>query len=166
MNIPSGNEQVLREKCCQGLANDLIKRIRKRNDQEMVFWSIDKYNNNLSNFWTGARVLSDRATTIPNTPDSGIRQVVMRISSRQMTQTKSTLTGPDGLRSPAKYQDCTEYIVIQKVRISGIQKNWEVWGFTKPTTVEDLESPYFSTSLTFKERVQAMQDMVSGSGRK
>lgn len=100
---------------------------------------------------------------IPDLPDSGIRQIVMRIDSQQGTQTLSTARDPDGESpSPLKIQDCTEYIVIQKVKIAGFQKDWEVWGYTKPTTLEDLDSPWFATNLSFKERVEAMQDMMSG----
>jgi mitochondrial protein MBA1 len=132
----------------------------------MVSWNIEKYHRSPSTFFTGVRVLSDRATPIPDFPDSGIRQIVLRISSQQSRETYSSEYGAlEGLPPPAKIQDCTEYIVIQKVRINGFEKDWQIWGYTKPTTLEDLDSPHFATNITFKERVQALQDMMSGGKR-
>lgn len=160
----SGNERLLRSKCAPGLAQNLIRSIRKRSPNELTSWTLEKYNRTPSTFFQGVRVLSDRATQIPDFPDSGIRQVILRICSQQRTQKMSTNPNPALSRVGTfpKIQDCTEYVVIQKVRLSGIQKDWEIWGYTKPTTLEDLESPFFATGMSFKERVQAMQDMFTG----
>lgn len=155
-----GNEQYIRSHCAPGLARNLILRIRKRPSEELVSWTLEQYNRTPSTFFTGVRVLSDRATAIPDFPDSGIRQIIVRISSQQRTQTFGL--GNDGHLTSPRIQDCTEYMVIQKVRIQGMQKDWEIWGFTKPTTMEDLDSPFFATGISLKERIEAMQEMMSG----
>ena len=163
---------MIRSKCSPGLANDLARRIRRRSPTEVVNWRLEKYNRDPSTFFMGARVLSDRATTIPDLPDSYIRQIVLRIKSQQSTfkmskdeteelSKKGVVEIPLSVTSP-KIQDCTEYLVIQKVRIGGRDRDWEIWGFVKPTTWEDLDSPFFASGLTLKERVQAMQDKIYG----
>ncbi|EEA19604.1 hypothetical protein TMatcc_009740 [Talaromyces marneffei ATCC 18224] len=160
-----GNERVLRARCSPGLGSDLIKRIRKRNPKESFAWSIERYIRDPSTFFTGIRVLSDRATVIPDLPDSSIRQIVLRIKSQQSfikvaKEDKDAVA--KGLFTDPKIQDCTEYVVIQKVKIAGHEKEWEIWGFTKPTTFEELNSPFFEMGLSLKDRIQAMQDMMSG----
>lgn len=156
---------MIRAKCSPGLGNDLIKRIRKRNPKETLSWTLERYIRDSSTFFTGVRVLSDRATLIPEFPDSAIRQIVLRIKSEQSSFKKS-MDNADSLErgtySVPKLQDCTEYMVIQKVRLAGKEKDWEIWGFTKPTTLEDLDSPFFAAGLSMKERVLAMQDKLTG----
>ena len=156
---------MIRAKCSPGLGNDLIKRIRKRNPKETISWTLERYIRDPSTFFTGVRVLSDRATLIPEVPDSAIRQIVLRIKSQQCSLKRSK-EGTDNLEkavfSVPKVQDCTEYMVIQKVRIAGKEKDWEIWGFTKPTTLEDLDSPFFAAGLSLKERVLALQDKFTG----
>ncbi|EED13928.1 conserved hypothetical protein [Talaromyces stipitatus ATCC 10500] len=156
-----GNERFLRARCSPGLAKDLIRRIRKRNPKETLSWNIEKYNRTPSTFFTGVRVLSDRATAIPELADSGIRQIILRITSQQRSQ-KLTVIEENGQAIDAlpKIQDCTEYVVIQKVRIMGKEKEWEIWGFTKPTTLEELDSPFFASGMSLKDRLQAMQDRL------
>ena len=82
-DLPSGDERLINEKCCPGLAKDLIKRIRKRQPNSSVTWSILKYNRTPSTFFRGSRVLSDLATPFPGVADTFIRQVVVRITTEQ-----------------------------------------------------------------------------------
>lgn len=100
-------------------------------------------------------------------PDSGIRQVVVRITSRQSTsKSKRDATGKDvegtSSTAPAKRQDCTEYIVIQKMMWSKKEDDWRIWGQVTPTTVEELESPFFASGLSMADRLDAMKAMVEG----
>lgn len=62
-------------------------------------------------------------------------------------------------------KDCTEYIVIQKLRWAGEEGEWRIWGHATPSTVEDLESPMFSTKLSLYERLMALKDEVEGGRR-
>lgn len=84
-NPHRGDIATLRKICCTGLANNLSARISNRPKDEKTTWSLDKYNHTPATFFTGVRVLSDRATQIPDIPNSGSRQVVLRITSRQST---------------------------------------------------------------------------------
>ena len=166
----SGNLPLLRKICCTGLANNLGTRISSRSKDEKVTWHLDKYIRSPSTFLTGIRVVSDRATQIPELPDSGVRQVVVRITSRQSTG-KSKVPTQRGRQTPAneveevapvKQQDCTEYIVIQKLRWVGEETDWKVWGHTSPTTVDNLNDPAFAAGLTMRERMEAIQDQMAG----
>ena len=107
--------------------------------------------------------MSDRATQIPEIPDSGVRQVVVRITSRQ---SKVVKTGKSEVSvestAPPKQQDCTEYIVLQKLRWYGEDEDWRIWGHATPTTVEDLANPMFVSGLTFAERMAAMKEKFEG----
>ncbi|KAL2831232.1 hypothetical protein BDW59DRAFT_158177 [Aspergillus cavernicola] len=158
-----GDAATLRKICCTGLANNLIGRVASRPKGEKVTWSLDKYLRSPSTFFTGIRVVSDRATQIPELPDSGVRQVVLRITSRQSTgKAQRQLAGDNAPteKSPAKQQDCTEYIVLQKLRWLGEEEGWRVWGHTMPTTIEDLENPFFAAGIPLAERLEAMKEIM------
>ncbi|KAI9374667.1 hypothetical protein BJX61DRAFT_271700 [Aspergillus egyptiacus] len=155
-----GDATTLRKICCTGLANNLISRIESRPKGEKVTWSLDNYIRSPSTFFTGVRVVADRATQIPELPDSGIRQVTLRITSRQSTSRSQRQRGGDEVQSGKKQQDCTEYIVLQKLRWFGEEEEWRIWGHATPTTLEDLESPFFATGIPFSERMQAMREAI------
>ncbi|KAF7173950.1 hypothetical protein CNMCM5623_006232 [Aspergillus felis] len=160
-----GDVNTLRKICCTGLANSLISRIASRPKDEKLTWALDKYNRTPGTLFTGLRVLADRATQIPDLPDSGVRQVVVRITSRQSTSKATKRDAESAVAAqpaPAKQQDCTEYIVIQKLRWTGEEQEWRIWGHATPTTVEDLDSPFFAAGLTLSERMEAMKDMMTG----
>ncbi|QKX64031.1 uncharacterized protein TRUGW13939_11204 [Talaromyces rugulosus] len=162
-----GNQDALKQICCTGLANNLIRRSRARGPGEKVSWNLLKYNRTPSTWFTGVHVVQDRSTQIPEVPESGVRQVIVRIASKQSTHTYTEYIDQATRQrtlvpSPEKVQDCTEYVVIQKLRIKGEEKPWQVWGYATPTTVDDLDSPFFSSELTVRERLEMMQDMVQG----
>lgn len=163
-----GNEKLLKARCSPGLAKDLIGRIRSRSPKESVSWTLEKYVRDPSTFFQGVRVLSDRAITLPELPDSSLRQIVFRIKSQQIFMKLPKLPKGEkdhlekGLFGIPRIQNCTEYMVIQKVKLMGRDKDWEIWGFTQPTTFEELDNPFFATGLTMKERLQDMQDKFSG----
>jgi protein MBA1 len=158
----------LRKICCTGLANSLASRISRRSGDEKVTWSLDKYIRTPSTYFTGVRVMADRAMQIPDLPSSGLRQVVVRITSRQTTGT-IPVAGKRGNRQleptseatpKVKSQDCTEYLVLQKLMWGGEEDEWRIWSHTTPTTLEDLDSPYFATGLTLSERLSMMRETM------
>lgn len=109
--------------------------------------------------------MSDRATDLPGIDDSGVRQVVLRIASRQSTS-KTALPENENARvdestpasTPPTVKDCTEHIVIQKLRWFGREEDWRVWGQVAPTSIEQLDDPLFSPGLSVTERVMAMKE--------
>ncbi|KAL4786465.1 hypothetical protein BJX76DRAFT_346293 [Aspergillus varians] len=158
-----GDSTILRKICCTGLANNLTGRIAARPKGQRVTWSLDKYIRSPSTFFTGIRVVSDRATQIPELQDSGVRQVVLRITSRQSTGKVQQQISEDGTpaeNAVVKQQDCTEYIVMQKLRWMGEEEGWRVWGHATPTTVDDLSSPFFARGLSLAERLEAMKESM------
>lgn len=167
-----GDVATLRKICCTGLANSLTSRITIRPKDERVTWTLNKYNRTPATFLTGVRVLADRATQIPEIPKSGVRQVVLRITSRQSTSKVKLPTNKRGVvdetaieaqdAAPAKQRDCTEYIVLQKLMWFGEEQEWRIWGHATPTTVEDLESPFFAPGLSLSDRMEAMKAMMEG----
>ncbi|KAL4939060.1 hypothetical protein BDV06DRAFT_199585 [Aspergillus oleicola] len=155
-----GNAGALRKICCTGFANNLNHRIQARPKGQKVTWNLDKYIRSPSTFFTGARVVSDRASALPEMPDSGVRQVVLRITSRQSSgKLQAQRRGSqDGTPAPTnKQQNITEYIVIQKLRWMGEDEPWRIWGHTKAATMDDLSSPHFALGLSAMERLEAIK---------
>lgn len=159
----------MRKICCPGLANDLASRINRRRRDEKVTWHLDKYIRSPGTYFTGVRIVSDRATKLPNLDDSGIRQIVVRITSEQSKAKliKSPKTGPgdsgNAVTTQPTTQECTEHIVIQQLRLFGENGPWMIWGHTTPTTIEDLDNPLFARGLSAAERYQAL---MASMGRK
>ena len=129
-------------------------------------WKLVKYLRKPSTHFTGLRVLSDRASSIPDFPKSGIRQIVVRVTSRQATTT-SQIQDPSG-KEPTeattvstKEQDCVEHIVIQHLRWNDQDKGWRVWGYVSPTSLhEAYNNPKFAPGLSALERLQMVQDSM------
>lgn len=140
--------------------------IEKRPIGEQVTWKLVSWLRQPSTFFTGLRVVSDRATQIPEVSNSGIRQVVVRMTTRQ---SKST-SAPGRARgkaskavaeTPAKEQDCHEYIVIQQIIWRGKDSGWRVWGHTKPTDIDRIYTdPYFQPGLSVVERIEAIRESM------
>lgn len=153
--------------CCPGLAQDLNTRIRQRRSDEKVTWALEKYRRTPSTLFTGVRILSDRATTLPEIADAGVRQIVVRITSRQSKgraklpstrNAKESRSEPED--APAASQNCVEHIVLQRLRFFGRDEPWRIWGHTSPTSVEELDTPAFAPGLSVAERVEAMKQMA------
>ncbi|KAJ5965903.1 hypothetical protein N7481_012617 [Penicillium waksmanii] len=171
----SGDIPKLKQITCDGLSTKLISQIEARRPTEVVTWNLIKWLRQPSTHFTGVRVLSDRATQLPEVPKSGIRQIVLRVSSRQsMTKVntapfqkaaKGTTTAGGSkdvaAQQPAKEQDVTEYVVIQQLIWNGKDAGWRVWGNTKPTTMEQIwHDPSFAPGMTALERLDAMKDFM------
>jgi len=152
--------------CCPGLARSLTARIRQRPSNELVSWSLDRYLRTPSTFFIGVRILSDRAVAFPDMPDSGVRQIVARVTSRQSTgmtffaDDQIVSGSANSQPSQVKQQNCTEHIVLQRIMWSGEELGWSIWGHANPTTVNDLDSPHFAQGLTASERLSMIMDSV------
>lgn len=141
-----------------------MTQVENRPANEKVAWELVSWLRQPSTFFTGLRVVSDRATKIPEIRNSGIRQIVVRVTSRQ-SMTKITQIRPKGeaaqsVQAPTKFQDCDEYLVIQQIIWNGKDSGWRVWGHTKPTDIDRVYSdPYFAPGLTALERIEAIKNM-------
>ncbi|KAJ5726397.1 uncharacterized protein N7483_007754 [Penicillium malachiteum] len=154
-----GDSSGIRRLCCEGLSKDLVNQIESRPKNQKVSWKLVKWLRGPSTYFTGIRVMSDRGTQIHEFPNSGIRQIVLRMTSLQ-AMSKNTPLAPD---APAKEQNCEEYIVIQELRWNGSSTGWRVWGYTKPTDLNSLHSdPTFAPGLSPLERIDAMKRYMGG----
>ena len=108
--------------------------------------------------WNAARVVSDRASQIPIGTDSWMRQAVVKISSYQWLGVKNK-KARGGLQ--------TEYVVIQKLKISGTEGDWKIWGTIEPSSIEEIDNiieghaTVGTQSVT--ERMQEARDKVMGT---
>lgn len=113
--------------------------------------------------------MSDRATKLPEMPKSGIRQIVLRVTSRQsmhkeITTRASKFGQMQTEAKPAKQQDSLEHIVIQELRLNDKSTGWRIWGIVQPTDLHTLHNdPYFAPGLSPMERLQAMKDAAGQS---
>ncbi|KAJ5999123.1 hypothetical protein N7451_006933 [Penicillium sp. IBT 35674x] len=161
-----GDVSGLRRLCGDGLAKNLIAQIESRPKNQQVTWNLVKWLRGPSTYFTGIRVVSDRATQIPEMTNSGIRQIVLRVTSRQsMSKTTPQPRGKgpaaEVIEAPAKEQNCEEYFVIQEIRWNGNSTGWRAWGYVKPTDIDTVYSdPYFAPGLTALERIEAMKKMT------
>ncbi|KAL4952111.1 hypothetical protein BDW69DRAFT_168455 [Aspergillus filifer] len=152
-----GNVSVLRKICCTGLANNLSNRIAARPRSQTITWNLDKYIRGPSTYFTGIRILADRATKLPEIRDSGVRQVVVRITTRQSTSKSQRHATKDQNPVETKQSGITEYIVLQKLRYLGEDEPWRIWGYAKATTMDDLSSPHFAMGLSPLDRMEAIK---------
>ncbi|KAI3228414.1 hypothetical protein DTO012A9_4615 [Penicillium roqueforti] len=159
-----GNIPKIRQICCDNLAKNLSTAIERRPKNEHLTWKLVKYLRKPSTNFTGLRVISDRATSIPDIPKSGIRQIVVRITSRQATTRtqKPSGKGPtEDVTVDKKEQDCIEHVVIQHLRWNNQDKGWRVWGNITPTTLHDAwTNPYFMPGLSALERLDMIKDSM------
>jgi protein MBA1 len=93
-----------------------------------VVWELVKYNKR-------AKVVSNRAARLPM-DGAGVRQAVVRICS---TQRLTRYTGNGSMvKGTGKERDVVEYLVIQKKCWQWKEEDWQVWGTTEETTLDDV----------------------------
>ncbi|KAJ5377748.1 uncharacterized protein N7496_005157 [Penicillium cataractarum] len=157
-NLAEGNTTELRRICCEKLAQKLTSQVQTRPTNEKVTWDL------VGNKFSSARVMADRAVKIPDMPNSGIRQIVVRLSSRQsMTKTTIGRNASNEVVPAAKVQDCVEYVVIQQLIWHGKYADWQIWGTTRETDMHTLNTdPAFAPGLSALERLEAMKNMGPG----
>lgn len=80
--------------------------------------------------------MSNRAARLP-IDGAAIKQAVVRISSRQ----RLTRYKQDGSVVPGsgKEKDVVEYVVLQQQILQWKEQDWQVWGTTDVTTLQQLE---------------------------
>jgi protein MBA1 len=124
-----GNAQELKKMCAEGLMANFQARLLARPKGEKWVWEVIKYTKR-------PRVMSHRGASL-GIEGVGIRQAVVRISSRQ----KLTRYKADGTMIPTtgKEKDVTEYVVIQRMLKDYVEGDWIAWGTTEETTYEMWE---------------------------
>ncbi|KAB8290527.1 hypothetical protein EYC80_010952 [Monilinia laxa] len=128
-NFAAGDAGRLRRICADGLFESFSQRIASRPRGQKVTWNLEKMNRR-------PKIVSTKAVMIPGGEGNVIRQAVVRISSRQSMR----MTDRKGKALPGSSEkDIVEYVVIQKIYRNWQDKEWQVWGTTKATSLKDIE---------------------------
>ncbi|KAL9619848.1 MAG: hypothetical protein Q9160_005588 [Pyrenula sp. 1 TL-2023] len=117
-----------------------------------------------------AKVVSDRATTIPIGISTLLRQVVVRIRSRQRVYYPKKVMdeGNESWERDLKVQDLTEYVVIQQMIVEGQEADaqWKIWGTVQEADekgVEKLLSKGWSGTEGEKQKSLSALDRIKAT---
>ncbi|KAH7333482.1 hypothetical protein BKA65DRAFT_403605 [Rhexocercosporidium sp. MPI-PUGE-AT-0058] len=132
-SFADGEINTLRRICTDGIFETFRSRVGNRQKDEKVLWELVRYNKS-------AKLVSHRGATIP-IDGMAIRQAVVRISSTQ--RLTRWVKGKGGeleiVPGSGKEKDVVEYLVLQKMARAWKEGEWQVWGTTTETTLEDVE---------------------------
>lgn len=174
--IATGDKKWLRDNCCSGLADKTCNSIDRRpttnagSQPVPQQWELVSYGGLLGISWvpywplcsflpgTSYKVLSDQVGQLPTAPDMLMRQLVVRIKSKQRYNLQ------DGKGEQTK--PMTEYIVLQKMIAQGDDADWKVWGTVTPTTLKDIKDIIVENRAegTLADRLKALVPTNMGSG--
>jgi len=167
--IAEGDRDTIEKIACTGLRRELKIRLdhRKAMQAPPERWSI-KYKGLLPSvgrvadkmpwvlqafvppFLKSTQIMADRYAPLPVGEDASVRQVFARIRS---TQTLSRDGGKE-----VKEVERNEIVVIQQMKVNGMEDDWMIWGTTEPTGGEKLEQLLESSNRsgreTFASRIQ------------
>lgn len=174
--MATGDRKWLRDNCCSGLADKTSNRIDRRTVPKAGSrpvaeqWELVSYQGMLPGSWvpvwplcsllpgTSYKLMNDVVGQIPTAPDTLLRQVVVRIKSKQRYNLN------DGKGEQTK--TLTEYIVLQKLISQGDDADWRVWGTVNPTTVKEIKAILENDSAegTLTDRLKALMPTNMGGG--
>lgn len=123
-----GDVKTLREICADGLYESFTSRIGNRQRGEKVKWELVRYRGR-------GRVMSNRAGRLP-IEGAAVRQVVVRVRS---VQTLTRWRGGKQVEGSGQEREVTEFVVLQRRLIGWREEEWQVWGTTKETGLEEVE---------------------------
>ena len=131
-SFAEGDVVALRKICTDGLYDSFRARIGNRAKGEKVVWQLVDYNKR-------SKLISNRAARLP-IDGSAVMQAVVKIASRQkLTRFVKGKSGLEVVPGSGREKDVVEYVVLQKQYNSWTEGEWQVWGTTKETTLEDIE---------------------------
>jgi len=122
------DSKLLRKLCADGVYESFRARIAARGRGENVRWELLEYPKR-------AKLVSNRAARLP-VEGGAIHQAVVRIYSRQ----RLTRFKPDGTIIPGtgKEKDLVENVVVQQKYWQWEKDDWQIWGTTEETSVDDV----------------------------
>jgi hypothetical protein len=130
--------------------NTYQARLGQRNASQRVSWELVGYKG-----WARvvSHVVAPYSVSVGGLP-VGIQQATVRLRSTQRMRTGTVphpklkrgttgdgKMGEDVVWGEPKEKTVTEYIVIQRQLVKGIQENWHVWGFAKEFDYNELKDP-------------------------
>lgn len=131
-SFAEGDVSTLRKICADGIFDSFRSRIGNRQRGEKVVWELVKYNK-------GPILVSHRGARFP-IEGGTIRQAVVRISSTQrLTRwTKGKGGILEQVPGSGKEKNVEEYVVVQRTTERWREGDWQVWGTTSETTLEEI----------------------------
>jgi len=103
--------------------------------------------------------MADRYAQLPVGEDASLRQIFVRIRSKQ------TLDRNDG--KGVKEVERSEIVVIQKMKMSGEEDDWMIWGTTEPTTGKKLDEVLTASDRSGRETFASrLQNTMMGVAQK
>jgi protein MBA1 len=132
-SFAEGDVVALRKICADGLYDSFRARIGNRPRGEKVDWELVDYNKR-------SKLISNRAARLP-IEGAAVIQAVVRIASRQkLTRwVKGRSGSTEVVPGSGKEKDVVEYVVLQRQYEGWREGEWQVWGTTQETTLDDVE---------------------------
>ncbi|KAH8782340.1 MBA1-like protein-domain-containing protein [Hyaloscypha sp. PMI_1271] len=132
-SFAEGDVVALRKICADGLYDSFRARIGNRPRGEKVDWELVDYNKR-------SKLISNRAARLP-IEGAAVIQAVVRIASRQkLTRWVKGKSGSmEVVPGSGKEKDVVEYVVLQRQYEGWREGEWQVWGTTQETTLDDVE---------------------------
>ncbi|KAL8742367.1 MAG: hypothetical protein Q9190_005137 [Brigantiaea leucoxantha] len=132
--LAEGDVATLSTICTEGLLATFRSRIEARPPNERMRWTLHKMTH-------GPKIVSNRAGMLP-VKGVGLRQVVVRLRSRQSLARIIGRRGPDQdavVEGTGEEKKVQEYLVLQRRIWKGKEQPWMVWGTTQESPLPESD---------------------------
>lgn len=141
----AGNLESVHSKVCTGLYGSLRGRVQQRAPNTYLRWSVKKQ-------LSSPRLCSFKAAVLPGPKGESAEernaqiQAVVKLHTLQSLQhvkkvakrVGQKLVTSEELIGAEEEKESVEYVVLQKTLRRGKMNNWQVWGFTNETSLNQL----------------------------
>ncbi|KAK5092436.1 hypothetical protein LTR24_005254 [Lithohypha guttulata] len=172
--IAAGDRETIEQIACMGLKRELQIKLDHRKalqsppetwtiqykgllpTSERTPWLMQAF---LPPWLKSTQIMADRYAQLPVGEDASLRQIFVRIRSKQ------TLDRNDG--KGVKEVERSEIVVIQKMKMSGEEDDWMIWGTTEPTTGKKLDEVLNASDRSGRETFASrLQNTMMGVAQK
>jgi protein MBA1 len=154
-----GDVKKLEDLAGETLFETYKARLAKRKPHERVSWELVKYKG-----WT--RKVSHITMPYPISMGGlpvGLQQAIVKIQSVQRIRTGTVpelvqvrgakpvvtrmVTDEEVVWGEPKEKTVTEYVVVQRQLVRGVQEPWHIWGFAKEFDLKELKEPVVKVAV-------------------
>ena len=171
--IAAGDRETIEKIACTGLKRELQIKLDQRKalkapaetwnieykglipTSEKTPWLISAF---MPPILKSTQMLADRFAPLPVGQEASLRQLFVRIRSKQ------TLDRNDG--KGAKTVDRSEIVVVQQMRMDGEEDEWKIWGTTEATKGEKLDEMLEDATGAKDSFVERVKDKLMGMATK